>query len=139
MIFPFEAFSSRQSLPCISESHQILNWTALIFGVIFFLAFSLLEYKYLYIIFFKICYRSFAIKIYIDMDNCYYGNKTENNENISVTSWKFVFHIKLCRNVSVQFLRCCRSEKTSSVQYLNIVWKMRELLFNDRQNSICSQ
>lgn len=56
------------------------------------------------------------------MENCYYGNKTENNENISVTSCKFVFHIKLCRNVRVQFLRCCRNEKTISVQYLNIVW-----------------
>lgn len=73
------------------------------------------------------------------MESCYYGNKTENNENMSVTSCKFVFHIKLCRNVRVQFLRCCRNEKTISVQYLNIVWKMCELLFNDRQNSICSQ
>lgn len=73
------------------------------------------------------------------MENCYYGNKTENNENMSVTSCKFVFHIKLCRNVRVQFLRCCRNEKTISVQYLNIVWKMRELLFNDRQNYVHSR
>lgn len=35
------------------------------------------------------------------MESCYYGNKIENNENMLVILCKFVFYIKLCRNVRV--------------------------------------